>query len=83
MDGDLPLRITHDGDHLVVHLPAGISLPDDATVRQEGARVVIEPKRTSTKTLAELLREMALEGPLAPEDQMPPIERGPAKPFDL
>jgi antitoxin VapB len=84
MDGDLPLRITQDGDHQVVHLPAGVSIPEGSILREQGSgRYVIEPSTPKASTLAELLRKWAAEGPLAPEDQMPPIERPPARPFDF
>ena len=83
MDGDFPIRISQEGDHQVVHLPAGVTIPDGATGRQEAGRVVLELKKPKPGSLAELLKQMAEEGPLAPEDQMPPIERGPPRPFEL
>lgn len=79
MDGNLPLRIIQDGDHQVVHLPAGVTIPEGATLREEGGgRYVIEPKMGNIADLLAVLRSLE---PI--DEDMGQIEDFPARPVNL
>lgn len=71
MDGSHPVRITRDGDHQVVHLPSGVSVPADAVVRQESGRLIIESAPVSSQKQRLLDRLSTLE---AIDDDFAPIK---------
>ena len=77
MDGSHHLKVTVEGDHQVVHLPSGVSVPADAVVRQEGSRLIIERAEMSSQKQRLLDRLSTLE---AIEDDFAPIEDLPASP---
>ena len=81
MDGSQPVRITRDGDHQVVHLPSGVSAPADPVVRQDGARLIIEPSGPPLKSTARLLAVLATLEPI--DEELGEIEDYPPEPVDL
>lgn len=63
----------------MVRLPQGMRLPGrDVVGRQEGERIIIEPKRRPGKTLREALESLE---PL--DEELPEIEDLPPDPVDL
>ena len=77
-DGFRSVKLTRDGQEQTVRIPAEFALPgEEATIRQEGRRLIIEPL-TRKRTLVELL------------DTLEPIEENfdfgedlPAEDFEL
>lgn len=77
-DGFRSVKLTRNGQEQTVRIPAEFTLPgDEATIRQEGQRLIIEPL-TRKRTLVELL------------DTLEPIEENfdfgedlPAEDFEL
>lgn len=81
MDGSQPVRITRDGDHQVVHLPSGVSVPADAVVRQEGGRLIIEQAGPRLGSTARLLAVLATLEPI--DEELGEIDDPPPEPVDL
>ena len=81
MDGSHPIRITREGDHQVVHLPSGVSVPADAVVRQEGERLIIERAGPAMGSTARLLALLATMEPI--DEELGEIEDYPPEPVDL
>ena len=81
MDGSQPVRITRDGDHQVVHLPSGMSVPADAVVRQEGGRLIIEQAGPRLGSTARLLAVLATLEPI--DEELGEIDDPPPEPVDL
>jgi len=81
MDGSQPVRITRDGDHQVVHLPSGVSVPADAVVRQEGERLIIEQAGPRLGSTARLLAVLATLEPI--DEELGEIDDPPPEPVDL
>lgn len=81
MDGSQPVRITRDGDHQVVHLPSGVSVPVDAVVRQEGGRLIIEQAGPRLGSTARLLAVLATLEPI--DEELGEIDDPPPEPVDL
>ncbi|MFN3877121.1 MAG: hypothetical protein ACK4MH_01950 [Brevundimonas sp.] len=81
MDGSQPVRITRDGDHQVVHLPSGVSVPADAVVRQEGGRLIIEQAGPALGSVERLLAVLATMDPI--EERLDPIDDPLPEPVDL
>jgi antitoxin VapB len=74
------VKLFRNGRNQAVRIPRGFELPgEDAIMRKEGGRLVIEPARSLTA----LLDYLATLEPLGPEDQFPEIEDHPAEPVDF
>ncbi len=83
MDGSHPVKLFRHGEGHAVDIPAGFTLPgEDAVMRQEGQRLIIEPSPPK-RDLLDLLAEWAAEGPLTEDERMPEIKDSPPRPFDL
>ena len=55
-DGFRSVKLTRDGEEQTVRIPAEFALPgDEATIRQEGQRLIIEPAVRNTRSLLALL----------------------------
>lgn len=76
------VRLFRNGRSQAVRIPRDFELPgDEATIRKEDGKLIIEPKREkSIKALLEYLRSME---PLGPDDQMGEIPDLPPEPFEL
>ncbi|MBJ7483787.1 hypothetical protein [Brevundimonas sp.] len=86
MDGSQPVKLFRHGDGHAVDIPAGFTLPgDNAVMRQDGERLIIEPAElgAAKPSLSELLAQWAAEGPLDDDECMPEILDSPPRPFDL
>ena len=71
------MRLFRNGRNQAVRIPREFELAgEEAIMRKEGARLVIEPARP-----ASLLRLLATLEPI--EETFPPIEDLPPKPIDL
>lgn len=81
MDGSHHLKVTVEGDHQVVHLPSGVSVPADAVVRQDGARLIIEPSGPPMGSVEKLLAVLATMEPI--DERLDPFEDTPPEPVDL
>lgn len=77
--GERRVKLFRNGRNQAVRIPREFELPgEEAVMRKEGGRLVIEsPRRLS------LLALLATLEPLAEEDRMPEIEDRPPEPFDL
>lgn len=68
MDAFKPVRVTCDGDHQVVHLPADVTAPEAAVELRYGAERRGAPRLTQrVQDLLGLINVRALE---APADQI-------------
>lgn len=74
------VSLFRNGRNQAIRIPVEFELPgNEALIRKEGDRLIIEPKRK--KTLAEVLDGLE---PLGPEDEFPDIEDHlPAREIDL
>ena len=76
------VRLFRNGRSQAVRIPREFELPgNEATIRQEDGKLIIEPKRE--KSLKRLIAQMQTWEPLGPDDQFPEIEDLPAKPVTL
>ena len=83
MNGSRPVKLFRNGRNQAVRIPREFELPgEDAVMRQEDGRLIIEPA-TPKKTLAEVLAYLATLEPLAEDERMPVIERPLPRPFEL
>jgi antitoxin VapB len=74
------VRLFRNGRSQAVRIPRDFELPgDEAIIRKDGDKLVIEPVRKK-RSLSELLEEMKTWEPLGPDDQFPEIEDLPARP---
>ena len=65
------VSLFRNGRNQAVRIPVGFELPgDEAVMRKEGDRLIIEPKARK-KSLLEVLDEME---PLGPDDAFPDID---------
>src|SRR5262249_39549924 len=72
------VRLFRNGRNQAVRIPREFELPgEDAILRKEGQRLIIEPA-TTTMTLSELLASWE---PI--DEEFPEIEDPPPEPFDL
>ena len=77
-DGFRSVKLTRDGEEQTVRIPAEFTLPgDEATIRQEGQRLIIEPV-AEKMTLLELL---ASWDPI--DEDIGEIEDRPPEPVDF
>jgi antitoxin VapB len=82
MGAERHVKLFRNGRNQAVRIPREFELPgDDAIMRKEGERLVIEPAPRK-KSLGEVLDWLAAQPPLGPEDQFPEIEDLPAEPVD-
>ena len=71
------VKLFRNGRNQAVRIPRGFELPgDEAVMRKEGARLVIEPM--PRKSLAEVLASLS---PI--DEEFPLIDDPPPEPFDL
>lgn len=82
MNASKPVRVTCDGVHQVVHLPADVTAPEAAVVRRNGERLIIEPARRGGE-LKSLLEIWVTEAPLGEHERLPPASRSAPRPFRL
>lgn len=83
MDGSRPVKLFRNGRNQAVRIPREFELPgDDAVMRQEDGRLIIEPVARNTDLL-EVLAYLATLEPLAEDERLMPIERSLPRPFDL
>jgi antitoxin VapB len=76
------VKFFRNGRNKAVRIPREFELPgDEAIMRKEGDRLIIEPAPRK-RTLTELLDEWAMRPPPGPEDEFPEIEDLPAEPVD-
>ena len=70
------VRLYRHGRHQAVHIPPDLELPgDEAVIRKEGSRLILEsPSRSLLDVLASLQ-------PI--EDELPPIDELPLRPVGL
>ncbi|HEY9010927.1 MAG TPA: AbrB/MazE/SpoVT family DNA-binding domain-containing protein [Devosia sp.] len=81
------VSLFRNGRNQAVRIPVEFELPgDEATIRKEGDRLIIEAKADAKpKTWDELLADMETWEPLGPEDELPDIDEGllPLRDIDL
>jgi antitoxin VapB len=83
MGAERHVKLFRNGRNQAVRIPREFELPgEDAVMRKEGDRLVIEPAPRK-KSLGEVLDWLAAQPPLGPEDQFPEIEDPPPEPVDL
>lgn len=83
MGAERHVKLFRNGRNQAVRIPREFELPgEDAVMRKEGDRLVIEPAARK-KSLREVLDWLAAQPPLGPEDQFPEIEDPPPDPVDL
>ena len=77
MSPERKVKLFRNGRNQAVRIPREFELPgDDAIMRKEGERLVIEPRRR--KSLLQVLAELE---PI--EEDFVPIDDPPPEPFDL
>lgn len=78
------VKLFRNGRNQAVRIPREFELPgDEAIMRKEGDRLVIEPAQDRPNRLRELLEQWRKEPPLTPDEMLPEIEDRPPEPFDL
>ena len=79
------VSLFRNGRNQAIRIPVEFELPgDEATIRKEGDRLIIEPKADDRpKSWDELLAAMANWEPLGPEDEFPDIDEGLLPPRDI
>jgi antitoxin VapB len=83
MGAERHVKLFRNGRNQAVRIPREFELPgEDAIMRREGERLVIEPVERK-KTIPELLEWLRAQPPLGPEDDVPEIDDPPPKPIDL
>ena len=81
MNAERIVKLFRNGRNQAVRIPREFELPgEDAVMRKEGDRLVIEPR--SKPTLAEVIDWLRQQPPLGPEDDFPEIEDLPLMPTD-
>ncbi|MBB5661050.1 antitoxin [Brevundimonas halotolerans] len=77
------VKLFRNGRNQAVRIPREFELPgDEAVMRQEGDRLIIELP-VQQRTLVEILAEWAKEPPLRDDETLPRIPRQAPRPFDL
>lgn len=83
MDGSRPVKLFRNGRNQAVRIPREFELPgEDAIMRQEDGRLIIEPA-IQKKDLLQLLAEWSVEEPLGEDERLPPIPRPLPRDFEL
>ena len=83
MNAERHVKLFRNGRNQAVRIPREFELPgEDAVMRKEGDRLVIEPAPRK-KSLREVLDWLAAQPPPDPEDDFPKIEDPPPEPVDL
>ena len=81
MGAERHVKLFRNGRNRAVRIPREFdSFGDEAVMRQEGDRLVLEPTRIKS-SLAELLDRWAMEPPI--EEEWPEIEDPPSDPVDF
>jgi antitoxin VapB len=83
MGAERHVKLFRNGRNQAVRIPREFELPgEDAVMRKEGDRLVIEPapKKESFKELLDWLRA---QPPLGPEEAFPEIDDPPPEPVDF
>lgn len=79
MSAAMPVRLMRDEEGQFVHIPAAFELPgEEAEIRREGGRLVLQPAGVGPKTLRELLESWE---PI--DERIGPIEDQPPEPVHL
>jgi len=80
MSAERHVKLFRNGRNQAVRIPREFELPgEDAVMRKEGDRLIIEP-RERRRTIGEVLDWLAEQPPLGPEDRFPEIDDPPAEP---
>jgi antitoxin VapB len=83
MNAQRPVKLFRNGRNQAVRIPREFELPgEDAVIRREGDRLVIESAAPGGPN-GRLLAILAALEPLAADDDMPAIADGPAEAVDL
>ena len=81
MGAERHVKLFRNGRNQAVRIPREFELPgDDAVMRKEGERLIIEPAQ-KPGTLGDLLDRWAEEGPI--DEDWPEIDDPPPEPVDL
>lgn len=81
MEASRPVKLFRNGRNQAVRIPREYELPgDDAVMRREGDRLIIEPSQRK-RTLEEVLVALAKEPPL--DERLEPFVDSPPRPFSL
>lgn len=76
------VRLFRNGRNQAVRIPREFELPgNEATIRKEDGRLIIEPTRK--KSVQRLIALLQSWEPLPEDEQFPEIEDLPPEPFDL
>jgi len=80
MGAERHVKLFRNGRNQAVRIPREFELPgDEAVMRKDGQRLIIEP-RERRKTIGEVLDWLAAKPPLGPDEQFPEIEDPPPEP---
>lgn len=83
MDDARPVKLFRNGRNQAVRIPREFELPgEDAVIRQEGDRLIIEPA-VQKKDLLELLAEWSAQEPLGEDERLMPVARPLPRKFEL
>lgn len=83
MGAERQVKLFRNGRNQAVRIPREFELPgEDAIMRKEGERLVIEPVRRA-QSVRELLHEWRHEPALTADERLPEAEDRPPDPFDL
>lgn len=81
MDGSHPVKLFRHGEGHAVDIPAGFTLPgEDAVMRQEGQRLIIEPGQRMS-TAAELVEFLKTLKPI--DERLATFDDPPPRPFQF
>jgi len=83
MNAERHVKLFRNGRNQAVRIPREFELPgEDAIIRKEGARLVIECLQVQPDMRA-LLEQWRKEPPLADEEALPEADDPPPEPFEL
>ncbi len=84
MSAERHVRIFKNGRSRAVRIPKEFDIfGDEAVMREEDGRLVLEPLQDRTARLRALLDEWRREGPLPPGEELPEVEDLPPEPIDF
>jgi antitoxin VapB len=84
MRAERHVRIFKNGRSRAVRIPKEFDIfGDEAVMREEEGRLVLEPLQDRAARLRALLDEWRREGPLAPGEELAEVEDLPAEPIDF
>lgn len=82
MGAERHVKLFRNGRNQAVRIPREFELPgEDAFIRKEGDRLVIEPR--PTRSLREAINWLRAQPPLGPEDDLPQIDDAPPEPVTI